>query len=59
MALVKWRNDLEKDDNQHRIQLDEHCLPNEINYLSRMHREICGISDLNHVIDALDLMLRY
>ena len=34
-------------------------MPNQIARLNRMHREICGIDDLMHVAEGIDLFFRY
>ena len=58
-ALVAWRNLKEEIDYRRCNRLDEEHLPGEIIYLNHKHRELCGISNLVHVVDAIDLVFGY
>ena len=57
-ALVHWRKCNEELDWGLRNNLVETNVPNQIARLHRMHREICGIDDLLHVADGIDLPFR-
>ena len=58
-ALVQWRKCNEELDWEFRNSLVETDLPHQTAGLNRMHREICGIGDLMHVADGINLLLRY
>ena len=58
-TVVDWRQCNEELDRGCRNNLLETDLPNQIARLNRMHREICGIYDLMHVADGIDLFFRY
>ena len=58
-ALVHWRYCDEELHSGIRQNLSEYDLPNQIDRLNRMHREISGIDDLINVTDGIDLIFRY
>ena len=58
-TLVDWRQCNEELDWGFKNNLAETNLPNQIARLNRMHREICGIDDLMHIADGIDLFFRY
>ena len=58
-ALVEWRKCNEELHLGFRNNLVETDLTNQIARLNRMHRETCGIDDLMHVADGIDLLFRY
>ena len=58
-TLVDRRQSNEELDWGFRNNLVETDLPNQIARLNRMHREICGIDDLMHVADGIDLFFTY
>ena len=58
-ALVAWRSCDEELDFEFRDKLKEENVPNQIRRLNCMHPELCGIDDLIHVSDGIDLFFRY
>ena len=58
-ALVDFQKCNEELDWGVRNNLVETDLPNQIARLNRRHREICGMDDLMHVADGIDLLFRY
>ena len=58
-ALVDWRKCHEDLEWEYRNSLVETNLPDQIARLNRMHRESCGIDDLIHVADGVDLFFKY
>ena len=58
-ALVDWRKCDEDLEWEYRNSLVETNLPDQIARLNRMHRESCGIDDLIHVADGIDLFFKY
>ena len=54
-CLIEWKDYLEEIDYTRKIDMAPHRLRGQITFHNRMHREQCGVQDLMHVIDALDL----
>ena len=58
-ALLNYWICEEERDWEFRNKLKEENLPNQIRRLHRMHRELCGIDDLIHIADRIDLFFEY
>ena len=58
-AVVEWRKCNNQLDWGFRNNLVETDLPNPIARLNGRHREICGINDLMHVADGINLLFRF
>ena len=58
-ALVDWRKCNEELDRGFRNNLVETDLRNQIASLKRIHQKICGIDELMHVPDGIDIFFRY
>ena len=58
-TLVDWRQCNKELDWGFRNNLFETDLPNQVARLNRMHREICGIDDVMHVTEGINLFFRY
>ena len=58
-ALVAWPNCDKEIDYQRRDVLEEENLPGEIRCLNCMLQELCGVSNLIHVVDRIDVIFRY
>ena len=57
--LIEWRSCDEELDGEFRDKREEENLPNKIGSLNRMHRELCGIADLIHAADRVEVLSQY